>query len=60
MTDVPETNIALMTALELEQHIQQLEQQHRVRMKSLRALMRARGEEWRAKELAKGGNDESA
>lgn len=53
-------NIATMTAAELELHIQQLdqdhrarlkslrklmEQQHRARTKSLRALMRARAEE---------------
>lgn len=35
------TNIALMNAAELQSHIDDLEEKHRARMKSLRALYRA-------------------
>ena len=40
-----ETNVATMTAKELEQHIQAIEQRHRSLLKSLRALLRVRQEE---------------
>lgn len=41
MKDKP-SNIATMTADELAEHIAELEQRHRARMKALRALQRAR------------------
>jgi hypothetical protein len=38
-------NIALMTAVELAAHIKDVEQTHRARLKTLRALQRARAAE---------------
>jgi hypothetical protein len=35
-------NIATMTAAELDAYIKRLEEQHKIRMRSLRALQRAR------------------
>lgn len=50
MTEKKESsNIATMTASELEQHIKELEENHRKRMTALRALMRARKAEEESK-----------
>ena len=38
-------NIGIMTANELADHIAEIEQKHRARMKTLRALQRARAAE---------------
>ena len=43
------TNIAEMTADELERHIAELDTKHRARLKTLRALARARRAEEEAK-----------
>ena len=45
----PETNIATMTAAELQQHIAAIEQNHRAHMRVLRALARARKTEEESK-----------
>ncbi len=44
------TNIATMTAAELDQHIEALEERHKARVRTLRALARARKAEEEAKE----------
>ena len=48
-TTKPETNIATMTAAELQQHIAAIEQNHRAHMRALRALARARKTEEESK-----------
>ena len=49
-----ETNIATMTAAQLEEHVERLEERQKNLLKSLKALARAR----KAEEEANGGGDE--